>query len=439
MKRHLHLIIPLLGFFVYGIWIVQGVEQVPFHPDEVSLLYQSRDLELWLTDPRSLTWDSSTPEDYDQLYRALNAPLTKYVLGIGRQLAGHGSETVSIDWDWSLTWEENKAAGAFLPISLLRASRVTVTLLLPVSLLLLYANGRILRSKTTGYAAAILMAANALILLHNRRAMAEGVLTIGVCLAILGMLEADRKPWLAGLGAALATLAKYSCAPLLLVNFVACVWIPSRTQRDRVSIFKNILIYTMVVVVTIFLLSPIAWSDPLEAFTQIWNARQEFVRRQVNTLRHLMPAQVLDTIPLRIAVMTGHLYLSPLQFEEVGNYQSQIAVMRDLYLTNPLHNLLRNPPGGGLLLLATLIGLIAGIHRIVRTPEEKEKRMTSLLLLATALQSSILIIAIPIPYQRYWIPLIPFICLWMANGIEEIMQLITKQAAQHTSSLSDEA
>lgn len=424
MKRHHRLIIVSIAVIVYVIWIFQGVGQVPFHPDESSLLYQSRDFETWLTEPLSLAWDSSKLEDYDQQYRALNAPLIKYVLGIGRRLAGYGPDAVSTDWDWSKSWQDNRASGALPSETLLRASRLSITLLLPFSLLLIFYSGAAVRSKRMGYVAAVLLSMNALVLLHNRRAMAEGVLNFGVCLAILGMLEADRKPWLAAFGAALAVLAKYSSAAMLLVNFLACVWIPSKESSKKRQILRNIIIYIIVATITILILSPIVWIHPLQAVTQIWNARQEFLAKQINTLRYLQPTQVLDTLPMRFAVMLGHLYLTPLQFEEVGNYQTQIESMSMIYLVNPLHDLFRHPIGAGFLLFLTILGTVTGIRHFVTTREKWMKRKYGLLILSSLLMLVTLLISIPLPYQRYWIPMVPFLCLWIAYGIEEILQLI---------------
>ncbi len=437
MRRYFSVFVLPLAIIIYVVWIIQGLGEVPFHPDESSLLYQSRDFERWLTDPLSLAWDSTNPDDYDQEYRALNAPLTKYVLGIGRRLAGYGPEAVSIDWDWSKSWEANKTAGGLPADALLFGSRLSVALLLPFSLLLIYRSGLALKNKRTGFVAAFLLATNALVLLHDRRAMAEGVLTFGVCLAILGMLEADRKPWLAGLGAALATMAKYSCAPLLLVNFVACVWSVPHESPQYTRILKNLLIYILVVTITMFILSPIAWTHPIQAFTQIWNARQEFVQRQVDTLRAVQPGYVLETLPARVAVMLGQLYLTPLQFEEIGNYHAQISIMREAYLANPLHSLLRNSVGAGLSLLVTILGIVAGVRHLLSSRENRTKRMVVLTFTATLLQMIALLIANPLPYQRYWIPVVPFICVWMTYGVEELICLTKKQAAKPANDLPD--
>ncbi len=437
MRSHARVLVGLCALVAYGIWISLGVDQVPFHPDESSLLYQSRDFELWLTDPLSLAWDSTVPDDYDQVYRALNAPLTKYVLGIGRRIMGYGPDAVSTDWDWSKTWQENKASEAFPEDKLLFGSRLSVTLLLPFSLLLIYRSAYSLKGKRLGYIAALLLATNALILLHDRRAMAEGVLTFGVCLAILGMLEADRRPWLAGLGAAVATMAKYSCAPLLLANFLACAWIPAQESSKYLKIFKNLLIFALVAAISMVILSPIAWTHPIQALAQIWDARQEFVQQQVETLRILLPAHVLETLPARVAIMLGHLYLTPLQFEEIGNYHPQIAAMSELYLANPIHTLLRNAVGAGLALFLTILGIAAGIRHTHAIKDGYAKRKLMLLISATALQTLALLIANPLPYQRYWIPVVPFICVWMAYGVEEIVSETKKQVARQTSDLPE--
>ncbi len=436
MRNHVRVLIGLCALMIYAIWVSLGVDQVPFHPDESSLLYQSRDFERWLSDPLSLAWDSTNPDDYDQVYRALNAPLTKYVLGIGRRLAGFGPESVATDWNWSKSWQENKDAKGLPSDSLLRGARLAVTLLLPFSLLLVFRSGEALRSRRMGYIAAFLLATNALILLHDRRAMAEGVVTFGVCLAILGMLEADRRPWLAGASAALATMAKYSSAPMLLINFLACAWIPSQDSTKKTKIFKNLLIFMLVAAFIMFVLSPIAWTHPLEALTQIWGARQEFVQKQVDTLRVLQPNQVLETMPTRIAIMLGHLYLTPLQFEEFENYNTQVTAMSEVYLSNPMHTLFRNVVGAGLALLLTIFGIVAGFRNLRALKDGYTKRNIVLLFTATALQILALLIANPLPYQRYWIPIVPFVCVWMAYGVEELVSLKKKQATRPTSDLS---
>ena len=79
----------------------------------------------------------------------------------------------------------------------------------------------------TGLSAALLLGLNALVLLHDRRAMAEAALTFGVLLALWSFLTGKRHPWLIGLGLALAFNAKQTGLVLLPVGLLA-VALPGR-------------------------------------------------------------------------------------------------------------------------------------------------------------------------------------------------------------------
>ena len=97
MRPRHGLLLSLVTLVLYSLFLLWGVQKVPFHPDESSLLYQSRDLEAYLHGPRALAWDASKLDDADQVYRLLNAPLTKYLLGLSRQLIGKGGDDLFND------------------------------------------------------------------------------------------------------------------------------------------------------------------------------------------------------------------------------------------------------------------------------------------------------------------------------------------------------
>jgi hypothetical protein len=46
-----------------------------------------------------------------------------------------------------------------------------------------------------------------------------------------------------------------------------------------------------------------------------------------------------------------------------------------------------------------------------------------LLLIASGLQAAALVLAVPLPHQRYAIPLLPFACLWSALGATHLLRL----------------
>lgn len=401
--------------------------KIPFHPDETSLLYQGRDLEILLSSPGTLAWDPARSDDYDQRYRALNAPLAKYVIAISRRLIGYGPEHVATDWNWEKSWQENKDAGALPDDRLLQAARTGVTILLPVSMLILTACGYLLAGKRAAYLTALLFAMHALILVHNRRAMSEGVMILGVCLAILGLLLADRHPWLAALGAGIAFNAKYSTAPLLLISLVACLWVPAAQEKRSKKILKNFVIFVLVLAIVLVGLNPFLWSDPVHAAAELWQARQTLVSEQVLALKVRLPEQVLDSLAKRLAALLGHLFLSPPQFAEVGNYLQQTTRQAEAYLSFPLHQLLRGNVGGALFFVLTLFGIIVS-YRGFSTVRASTRRMFLLLGMATFVQACALLVAIPLPFQRYYLPLVPFVCLWTALGLNQFGRK-QKQAA----------
>ncbi len=413
---------------LYSVYVFLGVKSVPFHPDESSLLYQSRDLEKAISEPGSLVW-SETPENaYDQTYRLLNAPLAKYVIGLGRLGAGYDAESVSVDWDWGASWEENARQGALPSDRLLLGSRFAVALFLPMSVVTIYLAAHSIGGVKTGLVAALLLALNALVLLHTRRAMAEGVLLFGVCLAILGVLYADRFPWLDGLGLGLAVSAKYSALALLPAGLIAVLW---DSELDRREILKKLGIFVLTLSLVVILLHPLLWRSPVRAAREMIQARADFLSSQVITLQAHNPEQLLDSPGKRLGVMLFTVFLGAPQFEEVGNYSSNLADKIDAYLKTFGNNLLRGPLWGGLLLFFTILGVLGGVRKAGASDSGRRRRGTILLLLMSVCQAGALLVLNPLPYQRYYLPLIPFVCLWAAIGLTDSYMVI-KKAVHHS-------
>ena len=160
---------PLLAILTaLALW---DVASVPFHPDESTYLYMSSDFDLLLTDPLSLAWTPDQVGNWRTHLRIVDAPLVRYLLGLGRNLAG--LPALPVDWSWMKSWEENQAAGALPSPQLLASGRLALALLLPFSLGMIYKIGSRLHGPLTGLLAALLLGSNALLLLHDRRAMAN--------------------------------------------------------------------------------------------------------------------------------------------------------------------------------------------------------------------------------------------------------------------------
>lgn len=418
----------IFGLAVYSFYLVWGAVLTPFHPDESTQLFMSSDFELLLKNPGAMAWSQEYENDPRQRYRELDAPLTRYLLGVGRALAGLPALTV--DWDWSKTWEENQAQGAVPDSTLLLVGRLTISLLLPFSLILIYQTGKTISGSWTGLIAALLLGFHTLILLHARRAMAEGALTLGLALSLWSFLQGDRRPWLAALGVALAFNAKQSALVLLPVGMLAVTWFPGKagassgedqrstkvhtavTTRQLANLAQLLVFFLLIT----YLLNPFLWRSPIQALQSAWVARQDLLQQQLSDAARLATGQALYTPGDRLVALLANLYLLPPSFYEVGNYQDQTADAEEVYLAVPGHNLLRGLVGGGVFFVLTILGIILSAFRLKKCSAERRRQLV-LLLLATGMLLVGFLITVPLPWQRYVIPLVPLVCLWSASSV----------------------
>lgn len=446
-------LLQLLALLGMSAFLVAGVGRVPFHPDETSLLFQSRDLEQYFSDPLSMAWSPDQPLTPERRYRALNAPLAKYVLGIGRLLAGYSAASVEVDWDWTLDWQANLDRGALPPTRLLDGARLASTLLLPVALLFTYLVGRRLAGDTyqsvqpathrqsasaaafsrpgkqdqsavaAGLLSAALLGLNALFLLHGRRAMMEGALFFGLCFALWAMLAGDRRPWLAGIALGIALSAKHSLLPLLPVGMLAALWRVDRDSGQRLqwpAAGKVLLAAALI----FGALNPLLWKHPLGAVATIIDQRAMLAESQLQTQRLAdyaamqLPMSATD----RLASLLGQVFFSSPQFSEAANYRAAIADQVSAYLRLPGQNWLRGWLAGGVLLMLTLYGALMAVVSLRRLSAGK-RRDFSLLLLATAATAAALLVGVPFPFQRYYLPMLPFVALWAAYAAIQLVGL----------------
>ena len=408
--------LEIVLFVLLAVFLLAGAASVPFHPDETSWLYQSRDLEALFRAPASLPWRTETPPSQDLTYRLLNAPLAKYVLGAARLAAGYPAETVSTDWDWTQSWDENTRASALPSPGLLAAGRVASTLLLVSSLVPIYFAGRALGGRASGLGAALLLATNALALLHGRRSMAEGALILGVSLALLGLFYADRHPWLAGIASGLAFAAKTSAGVWIPLGWFGAAWTTETSRTGAPQTLRRIAAYSASAFVTIVLLFPVLWAEPLGATRAMLDARQDLVDSQIAEFGEAMPETVLATPAERMVSMLAQLFIAPPQFAEAANYTTQTADAEASYLRTIGHDVLRGFVGGAAILIAAILGLVLGI-RVEARAGPAVRRIVLLAFLATLVQAIALIVFVPLSFQRYVVPLVPLVCLWAGHGI----------------------
>lgn len=418
MKRFIQIdlifVIILLILSAFYLW---GTRYIPFHPDESTQLYMSSDFEALFANPTSLSWQIEKVDDSRQRYRLLDAPITKYLLGLGRVVAGR--DALAVDWDWAASWDDNISAGAYPDPQLFQIGRRTITLLLPLSLVFIYLIGLELQGRTTGILAALLFGTHAVVLLHGRRAMAEGTLLLGVLFATWSILKARRYPWLAGLGLGFAFNAKQSAIALMPVAVFALLWLPKSTHQRLRKAITNFLQFILVFAALTLALNPVFWHQPILAAQAAISARQDLIERQVEDTLTIAPEKLLESPLERALVLIANIYISPPEYGLVGNL-SPTRESVDAYIAIPGHNLFRGVLPGAIFLILTILGLYMAMRDIITTHHPKHYTIL-VLFLTTLFLATALILAVPFPWARYSIPTVPFACIWLAYGIYKLL------------------
>lgn len=392
--------------------------KVPFHPDESTYLYNSTDIDLFWKNPSALFWSPTKADDIRQTYRELDAPLTRNLIALGRWAARQPA--VPVDWDWSATWHENAATGALPSYKQLAAGRYAVAVLFPFSIGFLFLTGRKIGGEFTAWISVLLLAGNALALLHTRRAMAEGSLLFTTTLMLWSLVQFEKRPWLCGISAGLAFSAKQSLIAFMPSGLLAVLWNASQSSNRTIArLLSGVFYYLALFIMIIVLLHPFLWGNPMGAITASIQARRELVKAQVSD----RPQQALDSPEKRLAGMIASLYFSPPVFSETANYQNETKASEQVYLANPITHLLRSIPGGSILLILNLFGFVSAVLTSIRAKEHYRQRI-SLLLFANLAQMMVLFFLIPLPWQRYYLPLVPFSCLWIAVGVDRVCRVV---------------
>ncbi len=435
----------LLGTLYLGFLFIT-LRAVPFHPDEATYIYMSRDLDRILAaGPCAVCWIAGNESDPLQVERERDGPLTRYTIGTSRLVAGLPA-TVS-NWNWSLDWNQNLERGAVPSGGLLLAARIPQALLLFLAVLLMARIGWKLGGEAGAVSAALLLALNSQILLHARRAMSEAGLLFGMILVIAVVLERKESvkgiarripyPLLAGAALAIATTAKYSgllMAPVALAGMFLGRPDDSLREKIRRGIVRSaVLAFGFLLV--FLALNPVYGCHPIATLSAVIAQRQSLLAAQIDALRVAAPGSVMDSFPLRLLAIPYQLFLAPLAFWDVPNYATFTAASQQSYLSNPLNGL----TSGGILPLLWLILSLGGLGLALLRGARRggDVRLRILIIWFLSVFGGI-VVGVPILWQRYYLPLIPVCAALSAVAIAAIAKDVTRRFWQSRPGKSEE-
>ncbi len=438
--KQLPLEIDGLWLLLLAAYILAGAALVPFHGDEATQLFMGRDFYYLFRDGdlSKVRYDSAwTSRPDEQHLRLINGTLSKTIYGGLAAGAGMSRDDINGQWDWQLDFAANRDLGNLPAAELLRRARLASAAQLALAAALLYALVRMTIGRPEAYVASALFALHPAILLNSRRAMMEGSHLLGLMLVLLAgaWLMRERTWWryfILGLCAGLAIAAKHPNAFVLATLFLACwLWFlrEARLGRGKPVRFMSrepnggLIFASAIALLVFYLLNPAWWFAPIASGLEVLSSRVDLLNEQIRRFGGysslLEQAQGL----YRYVFVEHRQYFEAPQWSELSEISRQISA----YEASALSGYSLGEIGGGLVggIGGGLLGLALTVYGALKLMRRRSvKRANRWLLLACGGGVTLIsLAATPLPWQRYYLPVLPFICIFSACALVSLATL----------------
>ncbi|NDJ62837.1 MAG: phospholipid carrier-dependent glycosyltransferase [Chloroflexi bacterium] len=449
--RHIRLTprIDALWLLLLAAYILAGTPLVPFHGDESTQIYMSRDYAYqFIQRDLSLVRYSDPPiSPAEQYLRLINGTVNKYLMGLAWQLGGFTLADINEQWDWGADWNYNVNFGHKPSDDLLIAARWPSALLLALGVVPMFVLGRWIGGRPVGYLASAYYALNPVLLMNGRRAMMEGSL---IAFALLVVVIAiwwlhQRSVFRLTLGAiglgivaGLALASKHTNAFVVLTVFGTCAVFPliAYASGDRSApLLRSIgvrwagLALASAQALSVFLLlNPAWWDDPLARPEYVLELRTELLTAQADGPEGYTSLEqqadgfrafALEAVPQYFEVVTWENYIGA----EIVRYEASPWTGVSI--------------GGALIGSMILLGLtIMGLFLLLRRPGIDLAARWVIALWAVAMVATTLLLT-PLAWQRYYLPVYPPIGLLAALTIVTVPRVIRERRADQIEATAD--
>lgn len=427
-------VIYALYLIALAAFILAGYPLATFHGDEAMQIYMSHDYATAFIygSPDQLKTSPPYPIDSDQHLRLINGSFNRYAIGLSWQVAGlnTGDLPPRPGWDWGLSYTDNAATHHRPSEALLNAARFSSALLLALSAWVMFGIGWQIGGARAAVIASALYALNPAILLNGRRAMQEGSMLFFGLLCVfaaarLGKVSRPRNRIavlaLLALAGGLTAASKHNGVVFVAAAFAWAAldalvkWLRTRGTRQLLALFGGLLVAGVLAVALFIALSPALWTDPIARVGDLLAARGELLDIQV---------AVSPDAPISLSERVSAIFVQPFaapQHFEVASWGEAAPIVDEIarYMASPLSGVQVGVTGAVVLnVLVWLVGMIAAVAA---------RRFGLLAWLALAV---LLMLANPLPWQRYYLPLIPPVVLLAALGASACMGLILTNLRQ---------
>ncbi len=405
------------GFFLLAlmVFVFAGAPLAPFHGDEGMHIYSSIDHDILKRDGvLSLVTEPPYAIDSDAHFRLAAGSVYRHALGFVRYLAGVGPEHLPPrpGWLWVASFEQNVAAGFFPKLELIALGRTTSSLFLALAALPAFWLGWLIWRRPGAWLLSGLLIMQPAVLLNGRRAMQEGcllffgLLTLAVAGWLAKEMQAGKKPRLLGwLGLAMAgglALASKLSGLCFLVPSLVLVSV-AMGRFGRIKDFAPHLAAPVLAGMGAFIiylaLSPGLWNKPWERLRDQAAIRTELI----GYLNDGAGAGFWK----QAARLVGMPLLTSPQYFEVAEWADTpgLADAVQAYETSPFYGL-----GGAAFWGWGVVSLAAfgGWQAVYKKDRFGISLLVGLILCAAMLFPN------PLPWERYYLPLLPF---WLSLAV----------------------
>lgn len=424
--------IDFLWLLLLAAYVVAGASLVPFHGDESTQIFMGRDYFYLFQegDLSKVLYDSAWSSRQDEQHlRLINGTVSKTIHGWLAASKGIKLDQINGHWDWEQDYAQNSAGNRIPDRSLLHAARLASSAQLALAAVALFALVNISIGKPEAYVASAIFALHPAVLINGRRAMMEGSHLLGMMLVLLSAAWLLRKrEWsryvLLGICSGAAVAAKHPNAFVVAMVFLAYGSLfmyetlraagPARSLQIR-SIVGLILAGTIALLV-FYLMNPAWWRAPLESGVEALSLRFALFQEQIAMFGGY------NSLIERVQGFFRYGFVEVYQYFEVAQWAdySEITGQVSSYEASGLSGLsIGGSAGGGLLNLA--LTLVGGVH-LLRN-QDIDGRYRWLLIVVGGGIALITLVATPLPWLRYYLPVLPFAMILSAYALVRLAAL----------------
>ena len=425
-------LIDALWLAVLGWYIVAGAGAAPFHGDESTLIFMGSDYFYLFEDGEldTMLYDGDWRiRPMEQHLRLVNGTVSKTIYGWLAARQGFGARDLNQPWRWSRDVAENIALGRVPEAKLLHAARTVSAMQMALAMVCFFAFSRLTLNRPTAYLASAFFALHPAILVNGRRAMMEGSHLLGMMLVLLAAawLVRERRNWqylLLGVASGLAIAAKHPNAFVVALVFlaVAAVIVIDAWRGRKGDILKRMTglawlgaagIMTLLVFIA---LNPAWWQDPVDAAFAVLHERFKVLGGQVDRFGGYESGME------RVEGLFHYGFVAPTQYFEVDDwarFEEITTQIADYEASIWLGVSIGGSLAVGLLefaLMALGVGWLLRDSRIL--PGHR-----LLLLLWGAGIAAIILATTPLPWLRYYLPLLPCVMMMTAFAVVRLAQI----------------